>query len=366
MRLLSRRQLPFLLAVATFVAWFVLLRPTTLGGPTSYLWVSGTSMQPTLDEGDFVVASQADDYGPGDIVAFRIPQGDQGEGGLVIHRIVGGSATDGYVTQGDNKPRADPWRPRPGNILGAMWFAVPGAGPYVRVVREPAVISALAGSLVVFMLMLSGGGGDTTSPRRRPGWFVRLRAPRRQRSSGGEFVRCISVDARPHAQPGCDPGPARDGCTSGSRCSRSAAQQEIVALGNRAANWGRRRHRPLRPIPLQDRTVARRRTSCPVDPDNGRPRRWRDRARPPRLPVESPRLLRPERSRSRCERASSVGSRAPSGRAGGAVGRSRLSGGAGRRRRGPPGLLRADRPPVAGRGAGGPSRRGLAGFEAHA
>jgi hypothetical protein len=35
LRLTTRRQLPFLLTVATFVVWFVLLRPTTLGGPTA-------------------------------------------------------------------------------------------------------------------------------------------------------------------------------------------------------------------------------------------------------------------------------------------------------------------------------------------
>jgi signal peptidase len=175
MRLTILRRLPFLLLVAAFAGWFMLFRPTALGGPASYLWVTGSSMRPTLAGGDFVVARQADSYAAGDIVAFRIPADEPAEGGLVIHRIVGGSAADGYVTQGDNKPLADPWHPRADDILGALWFGVPGAARYIGWLREPAVFAAFAASLTVFSVMFGRANGGRTLGR--PGWLARIRSP---------------------------------------------------------------------------------------------------------------------------------------------------------------------------------------------
>ena len=60
-----------------------------LGGPASYVIVSGHSMEPTLYTGDLVVVHQRDEYSVGDMVAFEIEGGSQ-----VIHRIVGGSAAE--------------------------------------------------------------------------------------------------------------------------------------------------------------------------------------------------------------------------------------------------------------------------------
>jgi signal peptidase I len=177
MRPSSLRHLPFLLAVTAFVAWVVLLRPAVLGGPTSYLTITGTSMLPGLDDGDFAVVRQADHYSTGDVVAFRIPTGRPGEGNLVIHRIVGGSATEGFVTQGDNKPAADPWHPTAHDVVGALWFAVPGGGRLLAWLRQPAVFAALAASLAVFLVVVSANG-DLKHSRLRPTLSARARAPR--------------------------------------------------------------------------------------------------------------------------------------------------------------------------------------------
>ena len=155
-----------MLAIGGFLAWFLVLGPSVIGGPASYVFVSGISMEPTLHTGDLVIARRADVYAVGDIVAFRLPEGAEidAAGALVIHRIVGGSAADGYVVRGDNRMGDDPWRPMPEDIAGRAWLVVPGVAPYLMALREPAVFGALAAGLTVFTIML-GGGHRRRQPR---------------------------------------------------------------------------------------------------------------------------------------------------------------------------------------------------------
>jgi signal peptidase I len=150
------RVLPFLLVLGGLGAWFLLLGPAGLGGPVSYVCVSGSSMEPGLETGDLAIVRHSDRYQRGDVVAFRIPEGEPGEGGLVIHRIVGGSSETGFVTQGDNRLRPDSWRPAENDIVGNLWVTVPGAGRLLARMREPAMAGALAASLAVFTVLLRG------------------------------------------------------------------------------------------------------------------------------------------------------------------------------------------------------------------
>ena len=69
------RWLGWLLLVAAAAAWVLVLRPTSLGGPATYIVIRGDSMDPTYATGDLVILEQADSYGPGDIVAYRVPAG---------------------------------------------------------------------------------------------------------------------------------------------------------------------------------------------------------------------------------------------------------------------------------------------------
>jgi len=160
------RDLPFLLTLAAFAAWFVLLRPGSLGGPASYLRVSGTSMLPTIHDGDLAIVTAADAYVVGEVVAFRVPADEAGAGAMVIHRIVGGSPTTGFVTQGDNKPGPDLWRPKPADIVGTLRFVVPGAGPILGGLRQPAVFAAIGAGFTVFAVLL--GGRTASSSSRSP------------------------------------------------------------------------------------------------------------------------------------------------------------------------------------------------------
>jgi signal peptidase len=161
---MNRRQLLGLaLTFAVVAVWAVVLRPTALGGPASYIFVSGVSMEPTLETGDLVVLQASDDYATGDIIAFRVPDGSPGAGSLVIHRIVGGSPDVGFVMQGDNKPAPDEWRPTGDLVAGRIWLHVPGAGAIVAWLRQPAVFASLAAGLVVFLIVL--GGASARPPR---------------------------------------------------------------------------------------------------------------------------------------------------------------------------------------------------------
>jgi signal peptidase I len=162
---MTLRHIGILLTIAAIAAWFVVLRPTALGGPASYIFVSGESMEPTLETGDLVVLQRAEGYAVGDVIAFEIPEGSPGAGALVIHRIIGGSADEGFVMQGDNKPAPDEWQPTEDLVAGRLWVHIPGAGNAVAWLKQPAIFGSAAAALVVFFIVM--GGDDKKAQRRR-------------------------------------------------------------------------------------------------------------------------------------------------------------------------------------------------------
>ncbi len=156
-------NLVLLAAVVLVAAWFVLLAPTFLGGPATYVRVTGESMEPTLRSGDLVVARVQSTYGKGDIVAFRPPRHTGGRSTAVIHRIVGGSPQEGFIMQGDNNKGKDPWRISEGDILGEMWFSVPAGGRFLGMLQSPLVLAGLASGVAVFLVL--NGGEEKERPR---------------------------------------------------------------------------------------------------------------------------------------------------------------------------------------------------------
>jgi signal peptidase I len=141
-----------LIAVALVVAWALLLRPTFLGGPTSYVLVAGKSMEPTMHTGDLALLRHSRRYARGQVIAYHVPPGEPGAGALVIHRIIGGSPSAGYRTQGDNRDRPDLWRPRPADIDGRMWLHLPDAGRFFALARTPLIMATLAALLTILMI----------------------------------------------------------------------------------------------------------------------------------------------------------------------------------------------------------------------
>jgi len=120
------------------------------------LIVSGQSMDPTFHTGDLVLAWPTADYEVGDVAPYRVPEGEPGAGGLVIHRIVGGDARSGFVMQGDNNPAPDIWMPRNDDIIGRQIVLVPWVGELMAWLRQPAVLAALVAGLVTSVAVSSG------------------------------------------------------------------------------------------------------------------------------------------------------------------------------------------------------------------
>ncbi|HET9084294.1 MAG TPA: signal peptidase I [Candidatus Limnocylindrales bacterium] len=160
----------------------MLLRPQALGGPAAYLVVRGDSMLPTYQSGDLLILHSASGYAIGDVVAYLVPKGEFGEGHLVVHRIVGGDASAGFVLEGDNNPAPDPWQPKPVDVVGRPWIAIPKVGAVVAWARQPLILGALAASLAVAFIVsrptrsrrLAIGDAPPIGVR----WGVHPRAPR--------------------------------------------------------------------------------------------------------------------------------------------------------------------------------------------
>src|SRR4051794_27546285 len=105
------RTARWMLLVAA-VGLLAMFWPQSLGGHVSYVRVDGHSMDPTFHMGDLAIVRRQSSYRVGDAVAYRIPRGEFAAGAMVIHRLVGGNGTTGYVTKGDNKTLLDEWHPK--------------------------------------------------------------------------------------------------------------------------------------------------------------------------------------------------------------------------------------------------------------
>ncbi|MFM2105543.1 MAG: hypothetical protein RL338_575 [Chloroflexota bacterium] len=125
---------------------FLVFRPTILGGTTHYLFVSGSSMEPGMRTGDLAILVPAAAYAVGDVVAYHPVQAPTG---TIIHRIVGGDATSGFVIRGDNRDTNDYDRPTSGALLGRMVLHLPAVGWALDALRQPVVFGGIAAVLVV-------------------------------------------------------------------------------------------------------------------------------------------------------------------------------------------------------------------------
>jgi len=150
-----------------------------IGQAWGWTIVSGTSMQPTLEDGDFIFivpyfAGKSSSPQVGNIIAF---EGEQGN--TIVHRIVDSSG-QGYITKGDGSPDIDQEGGKPpitpskihGTTLslGGRVIRVPVLGSLaLRVItpgiRLPIIIGTLG--LLAVLLLLYFRGGRRKRPRLR-------------------------------------------------------------------------------------------------------------------------------------------------------------------------------------------------------
>ena len=161
----SRRPLKYVGSIVIFLIALVVLWPAQFGGFTGLTVVNGHSMEPTYHTGDLVVTLRLPSYHFGDIISFKVPDGQPGAGGRVIHRIFNADQVNGqtvYTTKGDNNPSVDPWHPGNADVLGKALFSIPSIGSVLGGASNPIVVGLVAGGLVTLLMWRIG-----SAPKKR-------------------------------------------------------------------------------------------------------------------------------------------------------------------------------------------------------
>ncbi|MCH7662828.1 MAG: signal peptidase I, partial [Chloroflexi bacterium] len=142
---------PALNVLALAALWFI-FAPLQIGGQTTYLILTGNSMEPRFQWGDLVMVRSVPRYKIEDIVAYEHPQL-----GPVFHRII---QHDGekYFLKGDNNTWVDGHQPTGGEIIGKLWLHLPFVGQYLNIIRSPEVMPlfAVGISMAVVMVLFTG------------------------------------------------------------------------------------------------------------------------------------------------------------------------------------------------------------------
>ncbi len=138
--------------VVLAVAVAVWLWPARLGGATTLVVVAGHSMEPTHRFGDLAVARKGQPARVGDVIVYRVPAGEPGAGGTVIHRVVGGDGAGGYVTRGDNSSHDDIWRPTDREVVGRVEHVIPSGGTVLMRLVSPLGIASVATAVLLWAI----------------------------------------------------------------------------------------------------------------------------------------------------------------------------------------------------------------------
>ncbi len=157
-----------LVAVVAAAGWF-LLGPAELGGPARYAIIDGTSMSPSLVDGDLAIVRAGGEADVGKVALYRHPR----LGVDVLHRIVRANG-ERFVLKGDNNDYLDEIRPTAEELGGTLWFSVPRVGSAIEWAQQP-----LHAAIVVFVLagLALAGGGGAARRRTRPRHAFAITAP---------------------------------------------------------------------------------------------------------------------------------------------------------------------------------------------
>ena len=138
------------IAAALLLGAWLLFAPVSLGGATRYAIVEGASMEPELSRGDLVIVRAGRRPDVGDVVLYD----DPALGVRVLHRVVRVQSSR-LALQGDANNFVDDAHPRPDDVIGTYWFAIPRAGAALVWLRSPLHATALA--FLLALVALSGG-----------------------------------------------------------------------------------------------------------------------------------------------------------------------------------------------------------------
>lgn len=110
------------------------------------------SMAPAINPGDIVITVPAKSRAPqiGDVVTYQAKRFN-GEGvGLFTHRIIGGSASEGFLVKGDHNPSPDTQQPKLVDILGIVVFRIPFLGHLIT----PRALAILIPTIIGLWLVI--------------------------------------------------------------------------------------------------------------------------------------------------------------------------------------------------------------------
>ena len=137
-------------ALATLL-WLAL--PPQYGGHVGTTVVSGHSMEPTYWTGDLVLTWRGASVEPGDVVVYRVPAGEPGEGLHVVHRVQAVDGDGRFTMLGDNNDEPDLWTPTADDVVGEVFAAVPQGGRWMTLLLSPLALALLCGVLVTLAVV---------------------------------------------------------------------------------------------------------------------------------------------------------------------------------------------------------------------
>lgn len=161
------RRLVAVLGWVGVLGILALTLPEPFGARIGVTLVSGSSMLPTYTSGDAVLTWRSGDYDVGTPIVYAVPDGQTGAGVYVVHRVVD-VTPEGYVTQGDNNRRADPWRPTDDVVQGRVVARISHGAFVMRWLASPLALGAASGMFTVFAVLASSRGKRRRRPPRRP------------------------------------------------------------------------------------------------------------------------------------------------------------------------------------------------------
>jgi signal peptidase I len=138
--------------VAVSVAAMLYLWPARLGGSSTLVVVRGDSMLPTYRNGDLVVARATGGYHAGDVVVYRVPDGQPGAGSLIIHRLREIAADGTIVVRGDNRDADDALGATHADIVGSARLRLPAGGLVLFLLSRWWMFAVVVGTAVTTLL----------------------------------------------------------------------------------------------------------------------------------------------------------------------------------------------------------------------
>ena len=169
---MSNSKLALLKTVLTYsvVAVFLLTTVLNLTGVISLRIVSTSSMQGTIDQGSLVLSQNWLKPKIGEIAIYRETTDASAADRLVVHRVIAGNSTDGFIFQGDNNQSADPKTVMEKDVVGVVAFWIPG---FATLMSWP-VLLLLVCSIAFVIAARRYFGSTSFDVSKLPKWVVPL------------------------------------------------------------------------------------------------------------------------------------------------------------------------------------------------